>query len=181
MNLDLISNLLSFGVAFVNTTVTDASGLSEQVPSYEVFAQCYLNLSSESLFLRPAVRLSYEPSPDIERSKSVAITEKNFKSAVELGLLYNWHLVPTMSLQGALIRRSLDLSLDSKISRDSKHDISRTEYLWQGGLTVGLGVPVLQGDLVLEPFYRFIRQNSDDRRNHQWGLDVSYAISVATE
>jgi hypothetical protein len=177
VNPELISNILSLGLAYVSTTYTDASGLTDQVPGYDLFVQGYLNLPHESLFLRPALRMSFEPPAVAERPKAISISEKNYKSALEIGLLFNGPLVPVITVQGALVRRSLELKTNDRIGSDSKHDMNRTEYLWQSGITLGLGLPMMGGDIVVEPFYRFVKIGTDERQDQQWGLDLSYVLT----
>ncbi|NBX18111.1 MAG: hypothetical protein EBR09_12180 [Proteobacteria bacterium] len=176
MNPEIISNILSLGAALVNTQVKDAAGLSDQIASYELFAQGYLGLPAESWFVRPAIRVSYEPAADVERPKAVAITERNFKALIDLGLVCDWYVVPAISLQGGIVRRKIDLTSNSRIGSDSSHSISATEYLWQQGASLGLGLPVLDGAVIIEPHFRVIDLRGDERQKFQWGIDLSYAI-----
>ncbi len=181
VNPELFSNLLSLGLAFVNSNVVDASGLSDRLPSYEIFTQSYVRLPAERLFIRPALRFAYEPKADLESAKSAAIKEETLKSHAEVGLLYDGLVVPVVALHGAYLRRKLTLTSSSPLDTGAGNDLTRAEYFWQGGITFGLGLPALNGDLIIEPFYRLVRIVDDKRHRSQWGIDLSYALHMGAK
>jgi len=178
VNPELFSNLLSFGLALVNSNLVDVSGLSDRLPSYEIFAQGYVRLPAERIFMRPALRFAYEPKANLESAKAAAIKEETIKSIAEVGLLYNGFVVPVVALQGAYLRRKLTLTSSPPLDTAIGNDLTRAEYYWQGAMTLGLGLPALKGDLIIEPFYRLVRIVDDKRHRSQWGIDLSYALDI---
>lgn len=176
--LDSLSPLLSLGLGVANTQQTDTSQLVTRIPSYELFAQSYLSTSVPEVFVRPGIRLSYEPPANIEQPRGINITEKSYRTGLEVGVLYNGYLVPSLVLTGTLVARRLQLESDSSVIFRNPNDLTRTEWLAQGGITVGLGLPVKELSVVIEPFYRFIWLQKDERQRCQWGFDVSYALSI---
>lgn len=176
--LDNLLPLFSLGLGVANTQQTDPSQLVTRVPSYEMFAQSYFSTSFPDVFLRPGLRLAFEPSTNIEQPRGIHITEKSYRSALELGVLYNGYLVPSLLLSGTLVARRLQLESDSSVIVRNSNDLTRTEWLAQGGVTLGLGLPVIELAVVIEPFYRFIWLQKDERQRSQWGFDVSYALSI---
>lgn len=173
--------LLSLGLGYASAELKDASNLVSEVPSYEIFTQSYIATPRSELFLRPALRLSYEPPAKLEQPQSLYINERTITAALEFGVLWNGFLVPSLTIQGALATRALSLKTSTPITSTASNPISRTEYLWQTAATIGLGLPVEQGSIIIEPFYRFIKIQDDLRQSHQWGIDVSYAIKLPNE
>jgi hypothetical protein len=176
--LETLSPLLSLGVGFVNSNVLDSSELTTSIPGYEVFAQVYAQLPADNIYLRPAFRLSYEPETNEELPSSLGLREQTFKSAAELGILYNSIIVPAITLQGALLSRSLKLYTSAPVSGSGANSLSRAETLWQAAVTASVGIPFAGGSLVVEPYYRLVEIQGDNRQSTQWGCDVSYALPV---
>lgn len=178
---ETLSPLLSLGIGYVNSNLLDSSELSTRIPGYEVFAQVYAPLPADNFYLRPSLRFSYEPESNEELPKSLSLREQTIKSAAELGVLYNSIIVPAFTLQGALLYRTLKLYTASPVSGTAANSLSRRETLWQAAVTASLGIPVANGDLMVEPFYRLIQIQADNRQSTQWGFDVSYALPVFTQ
>ncbi|MEY3902387.1 MAG: hypothetical protein RL189_1693 [Pseudomonadota bacterium] len=175
---ETFSPLLSLGIGLVNSQLLDSSELATRIPSYEVFAQVYASLPEENFYLRPAVRFSYEPESNVELPTSLSLREQTIKAAAELGLLYNGIIVPAVTLQGAMLSRNLRLYTADPVIASSANSLSRRETLWQAAVTAGVGFPFADGSLVVEPFYRLMQIQDDNRQSTQWGCDVSYALPV---
>lgn len=181
VNFDHIVPLLSLGMSYAISPLTDSSYLSTNVSGAEIFAQSYLSTFAPSVFLRPSVRLGYEPKANGEAPMSVAITERSARALVELGILYNGLLVPSLSIQTGLLTRFLSLETQQPINKTDTHQLSRTEHLWQNSLSLGVGFPLDDGRFVIEPFYRLVRIQLDQRHRQQWGVDISYAFPFFTK
>ena len=179
--LDSLLPLVSLGLGIAEGGLTDASGLVTRIPSYEIFAQGYFSTSSPHVFLRPAVRFSYAPSQSFEQPQAVALAERTFKGLGEVAILYNGLLVPALTVHAGWLRQKITLDTNSFVQKDAHLDLSRTENLWQFGLTLGLGLPMAQGRIVIEPFYRLVRIEEDQRQQPQWGVDLSIAIPVTEQ
>jgi hypothetical protein len=169
-------NLISLGAAFAASNRNDGGGVTSRIHHYEVFAQSYLKLPANNLFLRSGVRLGYEHIPDEEAPQSIKIREQSFRGGFELGILYEGLMVPSISLQAGVLRRKLTLDTSSQITSKST-DFPMIEWLPMGILNLGLGLPIEGGKLILEPFYRFVWIAKDTRQTSQWGIDASWSLS----
>ncbi len=176
VNLDPLMNLISLGAAFAASNRNDGGGVTSRIHHYEVFAQSYLKLPANNLFLRSGVRLGYEHIPDEEAPQSIKIREQSFRGGFELGILYEGLMVPSISLQAGVLRRKLTLDTSSQITSKST-DFPMIEWLPMGILNLGLGLPIEGGKLILEPFYRFVWIAKDTRQTSQWGIDASWSLS----
>ena len=176
VNLDPLMNLISLGAAFAASNRNDGGGVTSRIHHYEVFAQSYVSLPAENLFLRPGVRFGYEHIPDEQAPQSIKIREQSFRGGLELGILYESFMVPSISLQAGVMRRKLTLDTSSQITSKST-DFPTIEWLPLGTLNLGLGIPIEGGKLVLEPFYRFVWIAKDTRQTSQWGIDASWSLS----
>jgi len=85
-------------------------------------------------------------------------------------------LVPAISMQAGMIKRILTLQTAAPIAPAGGGSLTRNEYLWSFGLTLGLGLPVLNGRIILEPYYRFVRIEKDLRQTSQMGVELSVAV-----
>lgn len=177
VNLDPLMNLISLGAAFAASNRNDGGGVTARVHHYEVFAHSYLRSHSEVLFFRPGVRFGYEQIPDEEAPQAIKIREQSFRGGLELGILYEGVMVPSVSLQAGVLRRQLMLEKGSQIISESR-SFPTTEWLPTATMNLGLGLPLEGGKLILEPFYRFVWIAKDTRQTTQWGLDASWALSV---
>lgn len=172
--------LLSLGLGYAQSNLIDTSALETPISSFEVFAQTYTNTPITNLFLRPGIRFSYEPESSEEMPSSLSIRERTLKSAAELSVLFNGVLVPTLTLQGAILSRTLTLHRQAPVVSSGTNDLTRRETLGQFAIAASLGIPIAQGSIMIEPFYRLLRIHRDDRQSTQWGCDFSYVLP-ATE
>lgn len=177
VNLEPLMNLISLGAAFAASNRNDGGGVTSRIHHYEVFAHSYLRSRSEGLFFRPGVRFGYEHIPDEEAPQSIKIREQSFRGGLELGILYEGFMVPSVSLQAGVLRRQLTLEKGAQVISESK-SFPTIEWLPTTTMNLGLGVPIEGGKLILEPFYRFVWIAKDTRQTSQWGIDASWALSV---
>jgi hypothetical protein len=168
--------IFGIGIGYGVSNQLDTSNVEVQVPGIEAFGQGYVPLPMENLFLRPTIRFGYEKPDRKDDSQSLAIKESSLKSLLELGIVHDGLLVPTISIQAGMIRRILTLQTASPIALAGGSSLTRNEHLWNFGLTLGLGLPVLDGRIILEPYYRFVRIEKDLRQSSQVGVELSVAV-----
>lgn len=174
--LDIFMPIFSVGIGYGVSNQLDTSNVEVQVPAIEAFGQGYVPLPLENFFLRPTIRFGYEKPDRKDDSQSLAIKESSLKSLLELGIVHDGLLVPAISMQAGMIKRILTLQTAAPIAPAGGGSLTRNEYLWSFGLTLGLGLPVLNGRIILEPYYRFVRIEKDLRQTSQMGVELSVAV-----
>ncbi|NBW80737.1 hypothetical protein EBR21_03190 [bacterium] len=168
--------VLSVGLGYGGSSQTDSSNIEIQVPSFEFFGQGYVPLPVENLYLRPTARIGYETPDRTDDAQSLSIKESTLKSVLEMGVVHDGLVVPAVSIQAGMMKRSLSLQTSSPILSAGGGSLTRSEYLWNFAATLGVGIPVLNGRIILEPYYRFVRIETDMRQRTQIGVDLSLAI-----
>jgi len=168
-------SILSVGLGISSGDRLDAAHMRASLYDASFFVQTYAPSLVERFYLRPGIRFGYETTAEAEPPQAVHINERTYKSGVECALLYDWLMIPAISLQGNLLRRTLQLQTAAPIVQ-GLDAISSSEWLWETSLSFGLGLPIAQGAVVIEPFYRRRWIQRDSRQTSQWGLDVSAAL-----
>jgi hypothetical protein len=171
--------LLTLGVTFAETQRTDAGPAVSNLSSYEVFTQGYLSLPWDGMFLRPGARIGYERQNSDGSISPIRLFESTYKAGAEFAFVYNGIVVPAITVQGFVLSRTLKLSKPENVNSNASL-MSRNEWLYSSALSLGVGIPIQDGRLMLEPFYRFVHIDDDARRRHSFGFDVSLALSTAT-
>ena len=123
------------------------------------------------VFLRPGLRLGYAGLDQAQFSHGAGIEERGWLGSAELGVQYDAWLVPALSVGVGAQRREIDF-VGRGIVADSDV-IDRTEWLGLVYAQVGLGVPLLDGLIVIEPYARVQRTFSDARSLLQVGSDIT--------
>lgn len=136
----------------------------------ELFVHTYFDLNSP-LFLRPGVRLSYAWEQP-EMPQSLRIEETDFVATAEVGLVYEWYVVPSLTLGMGVDFRTTKLRIEAPIDVDSDK-ISGSERLMLGYAQIGVGIPIEQGLFLIEPMVRFQRLELDDRSWLSFGVETS--------
>ena len=126
------------------------------------------------LFLRPGLRLGYTGLNQGDASYGARIEERGVQGTAELGISYDAWLVPAFAVGTGLDYRSVNF-VGRGIVADSDA-IDRKEWLGLAFAQAGVGVPLFQGALVVEPYARLQYTLSDDRSLWQMGLDLSFAL-----
>jgi hypothetical protein len=134
----------------------------------------YLALPIDRLFARGSLHGGYLwQQPEMPRA--LRIEEKDAYLGLGLGLV--WDGLLTVSLSGGpqFVHRKIELRTEGPIeATDDK--ISRTESMVGWFLQAGVGIPILDGLFVVEPFYRY-RWFKDDERE-SWGYGVEASVQV---
>ena len=178
MIFDSFLKIIALGTSIAVTERNDVGSLTSRLHQAELVAQGYLKLEREALFLRPGLRIGYEYTPYPDDPQSVWIDESAWNSTFEVGLLYEGFVIPSVTLQGSLLARRLHLETRGKVQAEVS-GLTRTEWLGAQSVAFGLGLPIADGKLVVEPFYRLVWTRDDVRRNSQWGLEATWSVSQA--
>lgn len=177
--LDGLLPIMSLGVAFASSERIDAGLTTSTLVSVELLTQGYLPLPLGNIFLRPGARLGVEFQPSDTPDTPIRISEKGYKAGAELGVVYNGIVVPTVSLHSMVLMRQLSLKKPEDVPTRSNL-VDNTEWLFSNNVTIGLGIPLQNGRLLVEPFYRFVQVSNDERKTYSVGLDLSYALELTT-
>lgn len=175
---DIFAPLLTLGVTFTETQRTDAGPAVSNLSSYEVFTQGYVSLPWDDLFLRPGARIGYERQNSDGSTSPIRLFESTYKAGAECAFVYNGIVVPAITVQGFVLSRTLKLTQPDNVN-SSASLMSRSEWLFSSALSLGVGIPIQDGRLLLEPFYRFVHIDGDARSRHSFGFDLSLALSTA--
>ena len=107
--------------------------------------------------------------------QAVKIEEYDTAASAELGLLYDWYVIPSLSLGIGQIYRKIKFSTSHDIDySDDKISTFETLNFWH--LQFGTGFSLFDGFFVIEPYIRYRKINSDDRSNWIFGLDFTFQI-----
>lgn len=177
--LDGLLPMLSFGAAFAGSERMDAGLSSSRLTAYELFVHGYQELPWEDVYLRPGVRFGYESLPGDSESIPVHLEERGGRIGAELGILYSGIVVPTLTLQGFGLVRTVEVQKPSEVSLRSSR-LNSTDWLFGTSLAFSLGIPIHDGRVVVEPFYRWVHMADDARLTSAVGFDVSVAIQLTS-
>lgn len=122
-------------------------------------------------FLRPGVRLGYAGLEQAQSSYGAGIEEHSVQGTAELGLQYDAWLVPALSVGAGAQRREIAFVGRGIVAGSDVLD--RTEWLGLLYAQAGLGVPLWDGLIVIEPYARVQHTFSDARSLLQLGADIT--------
>lgn len=122
-------------------------------------------------FLRPGVRLGYAGLEQGRFSYGARVEEHDVTGSLELAVQYDAWLVPAFGVGLGLDRREIDF-VGRGIVEDSDA-IDRVEWLGFAYAQAGLGVPIADGSIVVEPYARTQWTLSDERSRFQFGVDLT--------
>jgi hypothetical protein len=173
---DALLPMLSLGVAIAGAERTDAGSTTSQINEYESFAQSYVSLPWNGFYIRPGVRLGFGHQNADGPQNPIRIFETTYKAGAEFALIFSGIVIPSVSLQGFILNRTLKLSRPDNVS-NTANLMNRTEWLNARAITLGLGIPIADGRVIVEPFYRFVHIYGDERQDHLVGLDLSVSLN----
>lgn len=134
----------------------------------------YFALPPDQLFVRTSLHFGYLwQQPEMPRA--VRVEERDLYGGVGVGLLWDWIVIPSLSLGPQLVHRQTQLKTSTPV-RVAQDPISRSEQLLGWFVQAGVGVPLLKGLLVFEPFYRY-RWFADDARE-SWGYGLETSVQI---
>jgi hypothetical protein len=140
----------------------------------ELLGLAYLPLPARQLYLRAGVRVGYDGLGQADMPREVKVVEHGLHELLELGLLFDWVVTPAISFGGGLTERSIKLDTRGSVHGTGAFDHSELLGVLYGSL--GLGIPIERGLIVLEPFVRLGHTFSDDRALVRLGLDATLRL-----
>lgn len=160
----------SFG--FQNRKEYGASDFSRVYP--EIVAYGYLGGFMGPVWFRPGLRLAYA-SEQAEMPQATRVEERDFAYSGELGFVFDWYVIPSLTVGGGAISRRIELVTETPV-QGGGGSIDTTEtlpFLYAQG---GVGIPLFSGFAVVEPFYRHSWVKRDARITSTYGLEVTLQI-----
>jgi hypothetical protein len=134
----------------------------------------YVPLGDDRMFGRVSVHGGYIwQQPEMPRA--VRIEEKDIYGGFALGLVWDGVVVPSLTGGAQVVNRTISFKASDPVDVQ-KDPISRSETLFGWFAQVGLGVPLLQGRLVFEPFYRHRWFADDPRESWGYGVETTYQL-----
>lgn len=140
----------------------------------ELLGLAYLPLPVRQLYVRGGVRVGYDGLDQADMPRDVRVVEHGVHELLELGLLFDWLVTPAISFGGGLTERAIKLETRGSVHGTSALDHSEVLGVLYGSL--GLGIPIERGLIVLEPFVRIGHTFSDDRALVRIGLDATLRL-----
>jgi len=133
----------------------------------------YVNLAPR-LYLRPGARLGINGITQPSAASDARIEEHGAQGRAEVGLLYDAWVIPVVAAGTGIERRNIDFATAGSVQDSGVAD--RTEWLGMLYAQAGVGVPLLRGLVVIEPYVRVQHTFSDDRSASELGFDVTFAL-----
>jgi hypothetical protein len=134
----------------------------------------YLALPVDGLFARGTFHFSYVWQQP-EMPQSLRVTERDLYAGLGMGMVYDWHVIPAVTVGMQFVRRDIKIETSVPV-RGNGSQMSDTENLIGYFTQLGLGIPLLNGLMVFEPFYRFRFFPEDEREGAAYGIDVSVQL-----
>jgi hypothetical protein len=134
----------------------------------------YFPTPVQHLFLRPSLMASYVWTQP-EMPQALRIEETDFYFGLGAGFVYDWVVLPSLSFGAHWVNRSIKLVTKDPVTVENDQ-ISRSENLTALYAQLGLGVPLFEGFLVIEPFYRFRVFLDDERESGAYGIETTLQI-----
>lgn len=141
----------------------------------ELSLQAFLSTSDPSLFLRIGARFGYVGLEQAESPSDLQFREHDVTGAVALSLLFDWYVIPSLTVGVGTLLRLTDVTPAEGID-SSRSRLNRVEPLFMGYLQMGLGFPIEGGVVVVEPFARYEFVPADSRIEGRFGADVSVSL-----
>lgn len=133
----------------------------------------YSQLTGSRLWLRHGARLGYS-SDQPQMPQSARLEETDYKIAVEEALLVNGVVIPSLSFGAGYDWREVKpVKADPVLSADKRLN-NKDQFAWYYA-QIGLGVPALSGEYLLEPALRWQHLPIDRRTRWAFGFELTKA------
>lgn len=139
----------------------------------EVVGYGYRHLAG-LFWLRPAARLSFAWNQPT-MAQSFQVNEYDTRVGAELGVVWSWIVVPSLSVGTGSLYRVTSLqttaSIDASQSQMGGRSLMPLVYS-----QVGLGIPLAKGALLIEPYTRYVHVFGDSRYNWSTGAEATLSL-----
>jgi len=168
---------IGFGTSWFNRKDYGSSTYNRFYPEIILYSYSHIK---DNFYMRWGMRVSYSQD-DPEFSNGIQIREKDFMLLSHTSLLYDGVVIPSFGFIAGIQHKKIELRSSSMIETQSSK-ISGHEWISVIGGQVGLGIPINQGVIVLEPYLRgtvqpSVMKFSSDNRGWFWfGVDMTFQI-----
>jgi hypothetical protein len=139
----------------------------------EVVGFMYTELPVDKLWLRHGARVGYSKDQP-QMPKALRMEETDWKVSIEEGVVYSWYVVPSLTFGLGYDWRRVTVKATPPIkSVDSRLNTKET-FMWYY-TQVGLGLPAMKGEYMLEPILRWQHLSIDRRTNWAFGFELTKA------
>ena len=133
----------------------------------------YLFTGLKQFWGRLGLRASYVDDQP-EMPQNLQIVEKDSTFSAEAAILFDWYVVPSFSFGSGLLYRTIRSSTKEPIAPGNAISINERIPLYF--VQVGLGLPLLEGRFLVEPFFRKFWVPNDSRMKDLYGFEGSVRI-----
>jgi long-subunit fatty acid transport protein len=146
--------------------------VTETAPEAVIYA--YFPVGKNFL-LRPGVRLNISWD-QTENPQALHIKETDFRYFAELGIVYDWVVLPSLSVGVGVDRQHLKFTTEYPISISYDH-ITATTNLFASYFQASVGFPLVKGWLVIEPYVRYtLLQDQGGAQGLGYGIEATIEI-----
>lgn len=160
------------GMGFQNRNEYGTGSFSRLYPEFVTYG--YLGGFMGPLWIRPGLRIAYA-SEQPEMPQSVRVEERDLSFSGEVGIVLDWFVVPSLAVGGGVLSRQVKLVTEGAVSAGT-NDISTNEQLPFFHVQAGVGIPLWEGFVVVEPLYRYSWVTQDSRITYSYGAELTFQI-----
>ncbi|KAB8033295.1 hypothetical protein [Fluviispira multicolorata] len=128
----------------------------------------------QRLWLRPGLRANYSWLQP-EMPQAIRVEENDLKYDIEIGLVVDWIILPSISFGIGGIYRQISLKTQYPLVVPVD-DVSGTDNIPMFQTQLGIGFPIASGIVVIEPYGRYVILENDKRFAWGYGLEVTMQI-----
>lgn len=139
----------------------------------ELIGFLYTQLPVPRLWLRHGARMSYSTSQP-QMPQSVRIEENDFKISIDEALLINSIITASLSLGAGYDWREIIPKKETPVLASDDRLKTKDSFAWYYA-QVGVGIPALQGQYLLEPLMRWQHLPLDRRTTWAFGFELTRA------
>ena len=123
---------------------------------------------------RAGLRLGYA-SAQPEMPQAVQVVETDTTFSAEGSIIREWYLVPSLTWGIGYDFRTIKVKTANPIeSADSRLNKKQRLMMWY--TQAGLGLPIYNGQFLIEPIIRYQKIEYDDRSTYLFGFETSYGF-----
>lgn len=149
---------------------SDVGHFTRTVLTPELVVQGYVSTPVEAVFLRFGVRVGYG-TEQAESPSSLRFHEHDIATHFTAAVLWDWWVVPSLTLGMGPLVRMVDVTTQPPV--DPNHRLDHATVLFSSFLQAGVGFPIAEGVVMLEPYARYEWIPADDRISARFGADVT--------
>jgi hypothetical protein len=139
----------------------------------EVVGYWYMNSGLDKLWLRHGARVSYSDAQP-QMPKAVRMEEYDWKASIEEGLVWSSIVAPSLTFGIGRDWRTIKVKAKPPVTSVDSRLNSKDDFLWMYA-QAGLGIPLLNGKILIEPALR--RQYLAHDARTVWAAGVELTVA----